>query len=266
MFRYQRTYRIQDLLPVLQSEYVNPLSTPRQKKPVTRTIDTRSGPRSLVFYHVQTECGCEQNICSTDDDLDSVQLNADVNRTSARPMMTSTVSSHSLVFYHVQTECGCEQNICSTYYDFDSVHSQLNADVNRTSARPIMNSTVSSHSLVFYHVQTECGFEQNISSTDDDLDSVHSQLNADVNRTSARPMMMIDSVQSQLNADVNRTSARPMMTSTVSTHSLVFYHVQTECGCEQNICSTDDDVDSVQSQSNVLGTIKLISSCDVLRD
>ncbi|KAG8280089.1 hypothetical protein J6590_090040, partial [Homalodisca vitripennis] len=67
-----------------------------------------------------------------------------------------------------------------------------------------------------------------------------------------------------MNADVNRTSARPMMTLTVSNHSLVFYLIQNECGCEQNICSTDDDVDSVQSQSNVLGTIKLISPCDVL--
>ncbi|KAG8309179.1 hypothetical protein J6590_092242, partial [Homalodisca vitripennis] len=55
---------------------------------------------------------------------------------------------------------------------------------------------------------------------------------------------------SRLYADVNRTSARQMMTSTVSSHSLVFYHVQIECGCEQNICSTDDD-DDVQSQSNV---------------
>ncbi|KAG8309180.1 hypothetical protein J6590_092243 [Homalodisca vitripennis] len=128
-------------------------------------------------------------------------------------------SSHSLVFYHVQTECGCEQNICSTDDDLDRVQSQSSV------------LSLSTHSLVFYHVQTVCGCEQNICSTDDDHYSV--QLNADVNKYMCSTADDLDSVHSQLYADENRTSARQMMTSTVSSHSLVFYHVQTECGCEQ---------------------------------
>ncbi|KAG8260628.1 hypothetical protein J6590_092637 [Homalodisca vitripennis] len=212
---------------------------------------------SLVFYPVQTECGCEQNICSTDDDLDSVQSQSSVlscpNRTSARQMMTSTLSCHSLMFYHVQAECGCKQNFCSTDDYVDSVQTSARqmmtlavprkrilvyhvetvyADVNRTSTRLMMTSTVSCHSLMFYHVRAECGCEQNICSTDDDLDSVLSQPNVlpcpDGMRNTGLSCR-------DVYADVNRTSTRLMMTSTVSCHSLMFYHVQAECGCEQNI-------------------------------
>ncbi|KAG8315692.1 hypothetical protein J6590_066023 [Homalodisca vitripennis] len=99
---------------------------------------------------------------------------------------------------------------------------------------------------------------KNIHSTDDDFDSIQSQ--------PTYPVTAYCSFLSRLNADMKRTSTRLMMTLTVSSYSLVFYHVQSECGCEQNICSTDDDVDSIQSQSNVLETIKPISPCDVLRD
>ncbi|KAG8315696.1 hypothetical protein J6590_066029 [Homalodisca vitripennis] len=122
-----------------------------------------------------------------------------------------------------------------------SIMSRLNADVNRTSTRPMMTLTVSSYSLLFYHVQIECGSEQNICSTDDDLDSC--------------PATAYCSIMSRLNAEVNRTSARPMMTLTVSSYSLLFYHVQIECGSEQNICSTDDDLDSVQLQPSVLSRL-----------
>ncbi|KAG8318790.1 hypothetical protein J6590_105725 [Homalodisca vitripennis] len=192
------------------------------------------------------------------------RLNVDVNRTSTRLMMILTVSSHSPLFYHVQIEYECKQNIHSTDDDLDSEQNIGLTDDDLDSVQ---------YSLLFYHVQFVCGCEQNIGLTDDDLDSVqysllfyHVQFVCGCEQNIGLTDDDLDSVQPQLNADVNRASASQMMTLTVSSHSLLFYHVQIECGCEQNIFSTDDDVDSVQSQCNVIVTIKPISPCDVRRD